>query len=80
LKWNALSREIKFKVTEYKLLFNRGGHEEEFEDTKWLIRISISKNRQHNDQKEKFDCMLQKKVVWLHNFTIGKKYETLKQV
>ena len=66
MKWNALSREIKFKVTEYKLLFNRGGHEEEFEDTKWLIRISISKNRQHNDQKEKFDCMLQKKVYVGH--------------
>ena len=55
--WNALWREIKIKVTEYKLLFNRGGHEEEFEDTKGLIRISISKNRQHNGQKEKF---------WLH--------------
>ena len=33
-----------------KLLF----YKEEFEDTKWAIRIRISKkNRQHNDQKEK---------------------------
>jgi len=30
--------------------------EEEFEDTKGVIRISIrkSKNRQHNDQKKKY--------------------------
>ena len=28
---------------------------EEFEDTKWVIRIRISKkNRQHNDQKKKY--------------------------
>ena len=27
--------------------------EEEFEDTKWVIRIHISKNRQHNGQMKK---------------------------
>ena len=27
--------------------------QEEFEDTKWVIRIRISKNRQHNGQKKK---------------------------
>ena len=27
---------------------------EEFEDTKGVIRIRISKNRQHNDQKKKY--------------------------
>jgi len=31
------------------------GHEEEFEDTKGVIRIFISKkNRQHNGQKKKY--------------------------
>jgi hypothetical protein len=29
-------------------------HEEEFEDTKRLIRIHISKNRQHDGQKKKY--------------------------
>jgi hypothetical protein len=28
--------------------------QEEFEDTKGAIRISISKNRQHNGQKKKY--------------------------
>ena len=28
--------------------------QEEFEDTKGTIRIRISKNRQHNDQKKKY--------------------------
>jgi len=28
--------------------------EEEFEDTKGVIRIRISKNRQHNGQKKKY--------------------------
>ena len=27
---------------------------EEFEDTKWVIRIRISKDRQHNGQKKKY--------------------------
>jgi hypothetical protein len=27
--------------------------QEEFEDTKWVIRIRKSKDRQHNDQKKK---------------------------
>jgi hypothetical protein len=27
--------------------------QEEFEDTKWVIRIRISKDRQDNDQKKK---------------------------
>ena len=27
---------------------------EEFEDTKWVIKIRISKNRQHNGQKKKY--------------------------
>ena len=31
------------------------GHiQEEFEDTKGAIRIRISKNRQHNDQRKKY--------------------------
>jgi len=29
-------------------------YQEEFEDTKWVIRIRISKNRQHNGQKKKY--------------------------
>ena len=29
-------------------------YEEEFEDTKGVIRIRISKNRQHNGQKKKY--------------------------
>jgi hypothetical protein len=29
--------------------------EEEFEDTKWVIRIHISKNRQHNGQMKKYN-------------------------
>ena len=29
--------------------------EEEFEDTKWVIRIHISKNRQHNGQTKKYN-------------------------
>jgi hypothetical protein len=28
--------------------------QEEFEDIKWVIRISISKNRQHKGQKKKY--------------------------
>jgi hypothetical protein len=27
--------------------------DEEFEDTKWIIKIRKSKDRQHNDQKKK---------------------------
>jgi hypothetical protein len=27
---------------------------DEFEDIKWVIRIRISKNRQHNGQKKKY--------------------------
>ena len=29
-------------------------YKEEFEDTKWVIRIRILKNRQCNDQKKKY--------------------------
>ena len=33
---------------------NQNNLQEEFEDTKGVITIRISKNRQHNDQKEKY--------------------------
>jgi len=47
--WNTLTENTSIENTNTSNMF-----EEEIEDSKGVIRIRISKNRQHNGQKKKY--------------------------